>query len=216
MATQVVSTIIQFKRGLSEAWARKNPILAPGEPGLALDTQVLKIGDGVTPWNSLPGTQNLQEFLKALELTNNKIAFIEQEIIPGLEALFDAEVQRSKKIDEEHSLKIQEIESDTQSSLISLLDKINANQAATENLALTVDSYGSAIAAIYDPVNGVLAQAKSYTDDAIAHLVLEGGHQVDDETIKLKDNKAYVAKVTTDILEQGAKELILNAGSSEI
>lgn len=53
MAKEVISTTFQFKRGLSSAWQRVNPILAPGEPGWTLDTHVLKIGDGVTPWNSL-------------------------------------------------------------------------------------------------------------------------------------------------------------------
>lgn len=53
MATQVVNTTFQFKRGLSDAWERSNPILAPGEPGWTLDTHVLKIGNGVTAWNNL-------------------------------------------------------------------------------------------------------------------------------------------------------------------
>ena len=49
----MVRTIFQFKRGLTEAWERNNPILAAGEPGWTLDTHVLKVGDGVTPWNNL-------------------------------------------------------------------------------------------------------------------------------------------------------------------
>lgn len=53
MATEVISTTFQLKRGLASAWERANPILAPGEPGWTLDTHVLKIGDGVTPWNGL-------------------------------------------------------------------------------------------------------------------------------------------------------------------
>ena len=53
MATEVISTTFQFKRGLAAAWERNNPILAPGEPGWTLDTHVLKIGNGVTAWNSL-------------------------------------------------------------------------------------------------------------------------------------------------------------------
>ena len=53
MATEVVRTTFQLKRGLASAWERANPILAPGEPGWTLDTHVLKIGDGVTPWNDL-------------------------------------------------------------------------------------------------------------------------------------------------------------------
>lgn len=53
MTTEVVRTTFQLKRGLASAWERANPILAPGEPGWTLDTHVLKIGDGVTPWNDL-------------------------------------------------------------------------------------------------------------------------------------------------------------------
>lgn len=53
MATEVIRTTFQLKRGLASAWEKANPILAPGEPGWALDTHVLKIGDGVTAWNDL-------------------------------------------------------------------------------------------------------------------------------------------------------------------
>ena len=56
---------------------------------------------------------------------------------------------------------------------------------------------------------GILATAKKYTDDEIAKL-----HGVDDDTIKLKDNKAYVAKVSTDVLEQGEATLIFCAGTA--
>jgi len=44
---------LEFKRGTAANWASRNPILAPGEPGIELDTDTLKIGDGVTPWNDL-------------------------------------------------------------------------------------------------------------------------------------------------------------------
>ena len=50
---EIISTKFQLKRGLANAWQRNNPILAPGEPGWTLDTHVLKVGDGVTPWNML-------------------------------------------------------------------------------------------------------------------------------------------------------------------
>ena len=53
MATQVIKTTFLLKRGLAEAWQRNNPVLAAGEPGWTLDTHILKIGDGITPWNNL-------------------------------------------------------------------------------------------------------------------------------------------------------------------
>lgn len=45
---------IQFKRGTAARWAEVNPILEKGQPGFVYDINKLKIGDGVTPWNSLP------------------------------------------------------------------------------------------------------------------------------------------------------------------
>ena len=44
----------QFRRGTSTEWADANPILASGEMGIETNTNLFKIGNGVTPWNSLP------------------------------------------------------------------------------------------------------------------------------------------------------------------
>lgn len=46
---------IQLRRGTAAQWAAANPTLAAGEMGLVTDLQAFKIGDGVTPWNSLSG-----------------------------------------------------------------------------------------------------------------------------------------------------------------
>lgn len=48
-------TTLKLRRGYAEAWERNNPVLQEGEPGFALDTKVLKIGDGITPWLELKG-----------------------------------------------------------------------------------------------------------------------------------------------------------------
>lgn len=44
---------IQLRRGGAQEWANANPTLAQGEFGVELDTGRIKIGDGVTAWNSL-------------------------------------------------------------------------------------------------------------------------------------------------------------------
>jgi len=44
---------IQLRRDGAQQWANVNPILAQGELGIEIDTSRIKIGDGVTPWNSL-------------------------------------------------------------------------------------------------------------------------------------------------------------------
>lgn len=54
---------ILLKRGTAARWAEVNPVLALGEPGFVYDTNRLKIGDGVTPWNQLPyleGTSGIE------------------------------------------------------------------------------------------------------------------------------------------------------------
>ena len=45
---------IRYRRDQSANWTSVNPTLAAGEAGYELDTRLLKIGDGVTPWNNLP------------------------------------------------------------------------------------------------------------------------------------------------------------------
>ena len=49
-----MATTIQFRRDASLNWSVQNPILTQGELGLELDTNMYKIGDGTTAWNSLP------------------------------------------------------------------------------------------------------------------------------------------------------------------
>ena len=44
----------QFRRGLSNLWTSMGTILAPGEPGVELDSGRFKIGDGSSSWNKLP------------------------------------------------------------------------------------------------------------------------------------------------------------------
>jgi hypothetical protein len=44
---------IQLRRGTASQWTAANTLLAQGEIGLETDTSKLKLGDGVTVWNSL-------------------------------------------------------------------------------------------------------------------------------------------------------------------
>jgi hypothetical protein len=45
---------IQLRRDTASGWAAANPTLAIGEPGIESDTHRIKVGDGITPWVSLP------------------------------------------------------------------------------------------------------------------------------------------------------------------
>lgn len=54
---------IALRCDAASKWEERNPILLLGEPGVALDTRVVKLGDGVRPWNELPICQSVQELL---------------------------------------------------------------------------------------------------------------------------------------------------------
>ena len=79
-----------------------------------------------------------------------------------------------------------------------------------------------AIALINHVDNGILAQAKAYVDAEIAGIPTAtaealGLVKFDNATIKMNEsNQLYVAKVSTDILEQGSQTLILNGGSATV
>ena len=45
---------IQIRRDTKARWADLNPILASGKMGFEIDNNRLKIGNGITAWNSLP------------------------------------------------------------------------------------------------------------------------------------------------------------------
>lgn len=49
-----MSTQFKLRRDTAANWTAANPTLADGEPGFENDTNKLKLGNGVTPWNSLP------------------------------------------------------------------------------------------------------------------------------------------------------------------
>ena len=51
---------IQIRRGADSDFTSANPLLASGEPAYAIDTSILKIGDGETYWNDLPSISSLQ------------------------------------------------------------------------------------------------------------------------------------------------------------
>lgn len=60
---------IQLRRDTSANWTTNNPTLAEGEMGVVTDTYNYKIGDGVTPWNTLDYYQ-LSPAVTALTFNN--------------------------------------------------------------------------------------------------------------------------------------------------
>lgn len=53
-ANNSVRVTLKVRNDTAAHWTSNNPTLAAGEWGLENDTSLLKIGNGTTPWNSLP------------------------------------------------------------------------------------------------------------------------------------------------------------------
>jgi Major tropism determinant N-terminal domain len=53
-----MATKIQLRRDYAANWQATNPVLSLGEPGVELDTHLMKVGDGATAWNDLAYIQN--------------------------------------------------------------------------------------------------------------------------------------------------------------
>lgn len=52
-AFPVLNGHVMQRRALASLWASLNPVMLAGELGIEVDTKQMKIGDGVTAWNSL-------------------------------------------------------------------------------------------------------------------------------------------------------------------
>lgn len=60
---------IRFRKGPSNLWAARNPVLGLGEPGYESDTGKMKIGDGVHAWLAIPyfiNESDLQALIEAI------------------------------------------------------------------------------------------------------------------------------------------------------
>jgi len=71
---------IQIRRDTSTTWAVNNPVLLIGEFGYETNTYFMKIGDGTTPWNTLPywnpyGVTNASVYRNGLEILTGVTGF---------------------------------------------------------------------------------------------------------------------------------------------
>jgi hypothetical protein len=64
MASFTISARLQQRSDTKANWQSRNPILLVGEIGIEIDTGKLKVGNGVTPWNSLAYIGITTEYLE--------------------------------------------------------------------------------------------------------------------------------------------------------
>lgn len=107
-------------------------------------------------------------------------------------------------------------------SIKELATWISEHGTAAADMSTAITANADAIAAINHETTGILAQAKSYADNAIANIPVATAENLglvkfDNDTIQMNENnQLYAAKVSTDILIQGTQTLVLNGGSAII
>ena len=91
MANKNISARIQNKYDLASNWATNNPILLAGELGIERDTLLVKIGDGVTRWNSLEYINNFQSssVSEGLSAVNTDTASMDALVAAGAPLILD-------------------------------------------------------------------------------------------------------------------------------
>ena len=145
----------------------------------------------------------------------------------AIKALISAEEARATKAEEDLDKEIARVEGVLNAALENEgegLDSIKELAAWIEEhgkdasaMAKGIEDNAAAIAAINHEETGILAQAKAYVD-ALPAATAEalGLVKYDDVSIKMNESQQlYVAKVSTDILEQGSQTLVLNGGSAK-
>ena len=105
-----VKLTFQLKRGTAARWLELNPILADGEPGFELDTNKLKIGDGVHAWSDLVYITDAASLVTDEEL-QNAIDIAKEEILnqSGLYELNYDKVANEIKLTNKNTGKISKI-----------------------------------------------------------------------------------------------------------
>lgn len=80
---------IQIRRDTLADFVSTNPILSSGEPAIAVDASIFKIGNGVNTWSSLPSYINSNDASALSGILNNQIHQEITSLIDGAPAVLD-------------------------------------------------------------------------------------------------------------------------------
>lgn len=176
MAINSVKATLILRNDVAATWASRNPVLAKGEIGAEIDTGLLKMGDGVTAYNSLNYINNLadvdniviklndqneitigdygKEFYTYNPANNTYIRTIATQYDP-MPANLEAKIVDNKLIWVEPVMTDQAL----------LATQTTANNA----LSRSGGTMDGALTLARDPVNSLEAATKNYVDTSIAN-----------------------------------------------
>lgn len=139
------------------------------------------------------------------------------------------ETKRAKQAEKENSDAIARIIGDPQAGIITIAEltrECGEHSKRLDTLEAQTKKHSTILVGIGDQSKGEEPTVIAYINKAISGLSFElpeatkdklGVVKIDDKTIKInKDKQIYVAKITTDILEEGLKILVLNGGNEDL
>ena len=198
-----MSDRVQFRRDTKARWVEVNPILMEGEIGLEIDTNNIKMGDGVHAWNELEygvGIENItselgdsENLAASQKLVNTELAkkANKDDMDVELDKKFDKESVAQEFGDSEELVMSQKVVSakvnDLENGKIFLsLNKdgyVNTDGAFVDNVYFKNSGYIPL--ALIDNIEGSLTESKvaytiSYYDENLAFL---GGNNLSDRTL---------------------------------
>ena len=148
----------------------------------------------------------------------------------AIKALVTAEENRAKEVENALDKRLAATETffaavetpdEVIDTLAEIVKYIENDKTGAAGMLESINANTAAITAINHADTGILAVAKKYADDKVvgiptATATTLGLVKFDDATVKMNaSNQLYVAKVSTDVLEQGSQVLILNGGTAE-
>lgn len=161
--------------------------------------------------------------VKALISAEGERAVAEEERLAGLIAANITNIaDNTAEIARVNGVLVAALENDQEGldSIKELATWIESHGKDAAAMVESITANSDAIAAINHIETGILAQAKAFTEEQVAAIPVAtasalGLVKFDDVTVKMNESKQlYVAKVSTDVLEQGSNILILNGGSA--
>ena len=166
-----MATKIQLRRGLSSSWTFENPVLSSGEIGLETDTNKLKIGDGITLWNSL----NYFAIPFITSASSSIIAYIDSEInslVDASPATLDTLNELAAAINDDPAF-FTNITNSIVTASAAAYATASANTVEQINAASAVFLTPAAASAQFIPQN---ATGNEYIQDTVAPLFVHGFH----------------------------------------
>lgn len=135
---------IQIRRDTLSDFVSLNPILASGEPAIAIDAKVLKIGDGINRWNNLDSlsTKSLVDAVSGF--LSNKISNEIAALVDGAPALLDTLNELAAAINDDENFASTFIASGTQ--FLNTLDNVSGILQSQLNSNEDYTEYSSGIA----------------------------------------------------------------------